>query len=122
MDQQPIFFDYLLKGKGQPFPTLRDVAAGPGDGKTRHVRFIVRGAVGDAVAHVYYPPPGLPWQKRVWVEVPATMVGDRCEAEIPVDTDWFASVSDSRPVTVSSPMQFTAVDEPMSPGDSFPRR
>jgi dienelactone hydrolase len=112
MDEQPIFFDYLLKGQGQPFPSLRDVSAGPGDGKTRHVRFIVRGAVGDATAHVYYTAPGLPWPKRVWTEVPATLAGDRYEAEIPVDTDWFASVSDSRPVTVSSPMQFTPEDQP----------
>jgi dienelactone hydrolase len=94
------YFDYYLNGKGQPLPSV-SVEAG---GDPLRARFAVTAPRPITTADVWWAPVDSNVLKRVWASVPARRVGDsRYEAALPAEAaDWFAVVSDDRPVTVSS--------------------
>ncbi len=109
MSMQLVYFDYLLKGKGEPFPEVEDATAGIPKEGVSHIRFHVRGAIGAARASLYYSSPDAPWKKRVWLQIKAESHGGWYEAQVPSNADWFASITDSRPVTVTSAIQSSSV-------------
>ncbi len=113
MSMQLIYFNYLLKGEGEPFPEVLDLGVTSLAEGTRRVRFRVKGAVGEATAAVYYSLPDA-WEKRTWLQAKAEHHEDNWyEAEVPTSADdWFASITDSRPVTVTSQIQFASTSKP----------
>lgn len=94
------YFDYYLNGKGEPLPRVR-VEAG---GDARVARLSVTHPHPITNADVWWAVAGSNVMKRVWASVPARKTGDgRYEAALPAGAaDWFAVISDDRPVTVSS--------------------
>ena len=94
------YFDFYLNGKGQPLPRVR--AAEGGDAGV--ARFDVASPCPVQSAEVWWAKADSNVMKRVWVSLPARPVGGgRYEAALPAEAaDWFAVVSDARPVTVSS--------------------
>jgi len=102
MTMQVVYFEYLLMGKGKPFPQVLDEAARPGKDNRDGVRFHVKDAVGTTDATVYYSPSGTPWKARKWLPAKVERRGRWYQAQIPVGSDWFALATDGRPVTVSS--------------------
>jgi hypothetical protein len=106
------YFDYHLKGQGDPMPRVR-VEKGASPFK---VKFHVQSALPLTKAEVYWAKPFAPEAlkdpdrlreaelKREWIAVPAEgSVEKGYEAELPGEAAiWFALVSDSRPVSVSS--------------------
>jgi dienelactone hydrolase len=111
------YFDYHLKGIGKPFPTVMVLA-----GKDARVaRFRVTAPHPLTQVEVFWSQaaPAVPTnddiKNRVWQALPATKRGEGYEAQLPADAgEWFALVSDDRPVTVSSNMIHiqTALIEP----------
>jgi dienelactone hydrolase len=99
MAMQDIYFEYMLKGQGSPFPEVKDAEI---DKNTHKVRFRVKHSVGAAEVGVYYSPTETPWKTRKWLQVKAERRGRWYEAQVPANVDWFASITDSRPVTVTS--------------------
>ncbi|MBO9152394.1 alpha/beta hydrolase family protein [Chitinophaga sp. GCM10012297] len=98
---QELYFDYYLKGKGQPFGK---VEAKPGK---KHVTITVRMPKGITVDSVmlYCAAPSADWQHKKWTAVPAQKSGKKYVAEIPAGSDhWFAYVGDSRGVALASLM------------------
>jgi dienelactone hydrolase len=105
------YFAWHLKGEGKPFPKVTvpiTQTAARADG-TITVRFSVDSPLDIRPAQVYYSLADTDWPHRKWEAVPATSVGhDTYEATLPPlagAADWFALVSDGRPVSVSSLMQ-----------------
>jgi cephalosporin-C deacetylase-like acetyl esterase len=103
------YFDYSLKDKGFPLPLI--TAAYQIDNREQgqiKVRFQVKAAIKITNAVVYYSFTDAEWPKRVWIQVQATAVKyGWYTAELPVKAvsnsiDWYATVSDARPVSVSS--------------------
>jgi dienelactone hydrolase len=102
------YFDYYLKGIGQPFPKVWVEA--PSD--PMKVRFRVMSPCPIQKAEIYWAgvmpadPKADDVKKRVWTPLPVVDKGNGVfEAKLPLEADeWFALVSDSRPVTVSSDM------------------
>ena len=94
------FFDFYLNGQGKPLPK---VAVEKSDDKLV-ARFSVTAPVPLTKTEVYWAKANPDVMKREWLAVPATQTGEgRYEAKLPAEaTDWFAVVSDERPVTVSS--------------------
>jgi len=97
------FFDYHLKGIGEPFP--RVVIKATDDPST--ARFHVSAPRPLTKVEVYWAKTNPDVTKREWLPLPATKVADDVyEAKLPAEAaDWFALVSDDRPVTVSSSLQ-----------------
>jgi dienelactone hydrolase len=105
------YFDWYLKGAGQPFPKVTLLPSLPpigGNGPVK-VRFSVQSPDALDSTQVFYSLANNDWTKRKWEAVPATDVGNRTyEVELPAnlgDLDWFALVSDMRPVSFSSTME-----------------
>jgi len=103
-----IYFDYHLKGKGTPFPRVIP-AFQPPSAKAGFatVSFSLANAGTVDPVMVYVSGSDQKWPKRLWEEVAATKQGDGSfQAVIPVSlnggSDWFALVSDSRRVSVST--------------------
>lgn len=102
------YFDYYLKGVGQPFPKV-SVEASPDPMKAR---FRVNSPCPIRKPEIYWAgasPAGVSpddMRKFLWSAVPAVTKGDGIyEAKLPPGAaEWFALVSDDRPVTVSSDM------------------
>jgi dienelactone hydrolase len=96
------YFEYHLKGIGQPFPIVTVEKATD----LRAFRFRVASTRPITKATVYWAAPDHDVLKRVWTPVPATKASDGSyTADIPANaTDWYALVSDDRPVSVSSNM------------------
>ena len=94
------FFDFYLNGQGKPLPK---VAVEKSDDKLM-ARFSVTAPVPLTKTEVYWAKANPDVMKREWLAVPATKTAEgRYEAKLPAEaTDWFAVVSDERPVTVSS--------------------
>jgi dienelactone hydrolase len=108
LDMEADYFAYYLRGEGQPFPVVEaEPVARRGDGGLS-LRFRVRSPLSVKVASVYYSTTDKPWEKREWIRIGGIRVaGNRYKAVIPSSLmthsiDWFALVSDSRPVTVTS--------------------
>ncbi len=99
------YFDFYLKGKGSPLPTVTVTQAAP-DAKAT-VRFRVTSATPLQKVAVYTAPADGPWKQKVWTELPAKALGgEGYEAVLPAEIAqggfWFAMATDQRPVSVSS--------------------
>lgn len=94
------FFDYYLSGRGQPLPKVKIEKTAD----LHLARFTIAAPQPLAKVEVYWARANPDVMKREWLPLPATKTADnRYEAALPADaTTWFAVVSDSRPVTVSS--------------------
>lgn len=114
MDMQVTYFAYKLKGEGEPFPVVEHVKASRVSEERQSVRFRSKGGVGELTASVYYSRPESMWKKRKWIEVKGMRLGRDFVADIPNDVSWFASITDSRPVTVTSPI-YPSPATPMQP-------
>lgn len=102
------YFDYYLKGIGQPFPKVTvEKTTDPLD-----ARFSITAPHHITKAEVYWAkvaPADLKAddvKKREWMALPAVKsVGNSYEVKLPQEAaEWFALISDDRPVTVSSDM------------------
>ena len=93
------YFDYYLKDVGQPFPKV----AVEKSGDPLLARFSVTAPHPLTKVEVYWAAANPDARKREWLALPAAKVGDNLyETKIPAEAaDWFALVSDDRPVTVS---------------------
>lgn len=94
------FFDYYLKDIGKPLPKVSVV-------KTADplvARFQVSALNPLTKLEVYWAKPNPEVMKREWIALPANKVGAQSyEARLTAEAaEWFAVVSDDRPVTVSS--------------------
>jgi hypothetical protein len=103
------YFDYYLKGLGQPLPHV-DIERIIALDDPLTVHFTAYGPLPIETISLYYSLSDAPWTKRRWVAVAVQASSDgRCQATLPAEAaagaDWFASASDSRPVTVSSDLQ-----------------
>jgi dienelactone hydrolase len=114
------YFDYHLNHNGQPFPK---VAVEQSD-ELRLARFSVTAAHSLTKVEVYWAKANSDVKARVWNPVPAALNGKVYEAKLPPDaSDWFALVSDDRPVTVSSDMIHLRLADPagvLSPASDKP--
>jgi dienelactone hydrolase len=93
------FFDYQLKGLGEPLPKVT-VQASPDPFR---VRFSITAPRPLTKVDVYWAKANPDVMKRAWLAVAATKAGEHLyEAQLPAEAaDWFAVASDDRPVTVS---------------------
>jgi dienelactone hydrolase len=94
------FFDYYLKGIGQPLPKVSVRPASD----PRLARFSIASPRPLAKVEVYWAAADSNVMKRAWLALPATKTGDQLyQVKLPAEAaDWFAVASDDRPVTVSS--------------------
>lgn len=110
MQMEETYFNYFLKGLGLPLPQiLKPAGAKDKTNGNLNIRFSTRGKTKTTAATVYYSTDSL-WTKRKWIAVkavPSTNLSYK--AQIPAQaiakgTWWYVSISDDRPVTVSSHM------------------
>ena len=108
------FFEYHLKGIGDPFPEIvssEQIFADNSSSKSLTVSFRVKSKTRTTSARIYYSFVDKEWTKREWKELPAVLKNKNTyQAELPQelagkDVDWYASVSDDRPVSVSGYIQ-----------------
>jgi dienelactone hydrolase len=94
------YFEYYLQGRGEPFPKVT-VEPSP---NPRLARFRVAASHAMTKVEVYGAPANPDPKARVWSPLPAVKSADGIyEAALPEGTaNWFALVSDDRPVSVSS--------------------
>lgn len=99
---QELYFDYYLKGKGQPFGHVK---AAVRNGNAEITVRLPEGVAADSVM-LYYSEASVKWQQRKWTAVPAQRAGERYLAALPEGPgiNWFAYVRDSRGVAVASGM------------------
>lgn len=94
------YFDYYLKGQGQPLPRVSVLPSG----EPRRARCSVVAPCPLTRVEVWWAKANPDVMKREWLPVPATRGADGSyEALLPAEaSDWFAVASDERPVSVSS--------------------
>jgi len=121
------YFDYYLKGIGQPFPKVMvEQTKDP-----LLARFTVTAPHPIEKTEIYWAkaaPADLKAddvKNHIWIALPAVKTdGNAYEAKLPAEAaEWFALVSDERPVTVSSDMieiPKTPIDAASSPSPSHP--
>ncbi|MFC4776614.1 discoidin domain-containing protein [Paenibacillus sp. GCM10023252] len=103
-----LYFNYLLKGQGTPFPRVATVSSVKEFDGSLQVQFDVTEGATVASAKLYYSLPNVAWNKRVWTAVNATQVsGTRYEGVIPASAvaqgaDWYALTTDSTGASASS--------------------
>jgi dienelactone hydrolase len=108
LSMEQVYFDYFLKGKGQPLPRIQEIKTEKTSSGNVQVRFKVRSPLPVSVALVSYSPVGVGWTERKWETIPAVVSGNGWYmVEVPAKElkqpfDCFATISDSRPVSVSS--------------------
>ena len=108
LKMEETYFDYYLKGKGGALPEITRVKykmVKKQDSAFLHVRFRVKGPAPVTEACVCFSTANAEWTKRKWDKKQASSERkNRYEILVPVkeETDWFITVSDARPVTVSS--------------------
>lgn len=113
MQMELPYFEFYLKDKGLPLPTvfinkLLDTTVTDNGNFT--VKFFVESKTTITDANIYYSTVNPLWPKRNWIAVKAAALKNGWyEAPLPANvvgkgTMCFASVSDARPVTVSSDM------------------
>lgn len=107
LSMESAYFDYYLKGIGHPFPKVQQIEAEKLPNGNTKVRFKVKSPLPLGRADVNYSIVGEFWPKRVWQKVSAVASTDGWYiAEVPSKDfnkpfECFATVSDSRPVSVS---------------------
>jgi dienelactone hydrolase len=108
LKMEEIYFDYYLKGKGEKLPEITNVKYNivkKQDSVFLHVRFKVKNPVPVSEAHMYFSRADVEWTKREWDEKKA-LLKRKNQYEILLllkeEIDWFITISDIRPVTVSS--------------------
>ena len=107
---EEVYFNYYLKGQGQPLPKIQEIKSEKLASGNTLVRFKVNSQVAVSNSQVCFSPVGVEWPKRKWEIVPAKAVSDGWyEAELPVKEmnqpfECYATVSDTRPVSISSYM------------------
>ena len=96
------FFDYYLKNIGQPLP--RVIVEKTGD--PHLARFSITAPRPLTKVNIYWARTDPDVKTRQWLALPAAKTGGNLyEVKLPAETaDWFALVSDDRPVTVSGNM------------------
>jgi hypothetical protein len=102
------YFDYYLKGIGEPFPKVSVQKTGD----SHLARFSIAAPHPLTKVEVYWAKatPAIlsadDVKNREWLALPATKTGNTSyEAQLPAEAaDWFAVASDDRPVSVSSDM------------------
>ncbi|WP_276169057.1 dienelactone hydrolase family protein [Zobellia alginiliquefaciens] len=108
LSMELVYFEYFLKGKGMPFPNIDKIESVRMKNGNTKIRFQVMGAGSFSGANVCYALENEEWPQKVWEIILATSLNNGWfEAEIPTGqledgVVCFASISDSRPVTVSS--------------------
>jgi dienelactone hydrolase len=117
LEMELTWFNYYLKGIGEPFPRIDNamqiksekdaINHSSNNKKSLYIRFTVKSSVQVTEAKVFYSTTIPDWTKRNWLSVDAGKADDGSyyailPSEAGNNIDWFASVSDSRPVTVSS--------------------
>ncbi|MEI6679046.1 MAG: glycosyl hydrolase family 28-related protein [Mariniphaga sp.] len=108
LSMEQIYFDYYLKGEGKPLPKIQEITAEKSANGNTKVRFKVNSLLPVAAGQVCYSLVGVEWTKRKWETVQATAAEQGWyEADIPSKDlknafECFATVSDARPVSVSS--------------------
>ncbi|MEY3897513.1 MAG: hypothetical protein RLZZ214_3034 [Verrucomicrobiota bacterium] len=115
------YFDYHLKGEGKPFPVVRPQPPA----EPSLARFTVTAPRPLIQAQVYWAKasPAAPRAddvtKREWIAIPATLIGGNFyQAKLPHEAaEWFALVSDDRPVSVSSGIIHRAPSERIAPSE-----
>ena len=103
-----LYFNYWLKGEGQPYPeVLIDSCAAQPDGG-RLVTFSVKAPLPVKEANLFVSSDKSKWEDRMWESIPAEATdSSHYKAVIPADKAgkqgaWYVSVSDTRPATASS--------------------
>ncbi len=108
LSMEQIYFDYFLKGTGKPMPKIQEIKTEKTTLGNVRIRFKVNSPLPVSGAQVNYSLVGVEWTKRKWEIVQASASGEGWyEAEIPSKDlknsfECFATVSDARPVSVSS--------------------
>lgn len=110
---QALYFDYYLKGKGQPFGRVEVARSSPGRAE---ITVQLPGGVAADSVMLYYSLPSSAWQNREWIAVPAQKAGEKYEVVIPAAVAgkkifYFAYVRDSRGVAVASRMYGKGLQE-----------
>ncbi|WP_158712871.1 glycosyl hydrolase family 28-related protein [Parabacteroides pacaensis] len=108
---EEIYFDYYLKGKGKRFPKIQTIHLEKTGKNTVQVQFTVNAETPIKQAEVSYAVVGVTPTKRNWITVPARRIKKNVYA-VEVDlqdmpssaVEFFGTVSDDRPVSVSSYM------------------
>ena len=100
------YFDYYLKGIGQPLPKVSVQKTGD----PYLARFSIAAPRPLTKVEVYWATSNPDVMKRLWLALPAAKTAENVyEAKLPAEAaDWFALASDDRPVTVSSDLIATA--------------
>ena len=108
LSMEQVYFDYFLKGNGQPLPKIQEIKTEKTSSGNVLVRFKVSSPLSVSIAQISYSPVGVGWTERKWETVPAVESGNGWYmVEVPAKElkqsfDCFATISDSRPVSVSS--------------------
>lgn len=110
LEMERPYFDYYLKGAGHAFPIVA-LSHSPHLTKSGvRVRFHVEGDLPLRNAAIYYSLQSDPWMKRKWLKIKVMPRGkNNYVAVIPKNVaaqgiNFYALVTDTRPVSVSSPM------------------
>ena len=104
---EQIYFDYYMKGIGHPLPQIQKIKTEQSASGNTLVKFKVNSSTEIINAQVSYSLTGVKWPERKWETVSAKDSGHGWYvAEIPSGNlkqpfECFATVSDSRPVSVS---------------------
>ncbi len=110
MQMEETYFNFYLKGIGLPLPVISIEDRIKKDNDNYILKFSVQSKTAVTSATVYYSTADTLWTKRKWIMIKAIpLTNGNYEAHIPAsvtakDTWCFASISDDRPVTVSSKM------------------
>ena len=108
LSMEQVYFDYYLKGIGQPLPKIQKIKTEKQASGDWLVRFKVTSPTPLASGQVSYSQVEGEWPKRKWETIQATDSGKGWyEARIPSpgllqSFECFATISDARPVSVSS--------------------
>jgi dienelactone hydrolase len=113
---QQIYFDYYLKGIGQPFGTAKITHQKLQADSSRKVTIKVNMPAGITVSSVilYYSTPTEKWQTRVWVPLTATAASSYSytviipASMVKLNVDYYAYATDNRKVAVASDMYTAA--------------
>jgi len=113
MQMELPYFNYYLKGIGEPLPqvSIDELSKQPDQQGNYTIKFFVNSKTAITDATMYYSAADDLWVKRKWIAVKAAAIKDGWyQAQIPANmiakgTYCFASVSDARPVTVSSDLK-----------------
>ena len=108
---QKLYFDYYLKGLGQPFGSAKITKEKllADSSKQITIKLDMPKGVAAASVVIYYSEPTPKWQTRVWVPITAALEGKSYAAVIPAGlvkkrVNYYAYVTDDRTVAVASDM------------------